>query len=112
MEKELFILWTNDNVITTKNMVCMYSVNSIKRKWWDAVTVIVWGATVKLLAEDESIQKEIKRIISEGVHVSVCRACSEELGVLNKLEDLGFELRYMGDPLTQILKNNSKLLTI
>ncbi len=112
MENDLFILWTNDNLLTTENMICMYSVNSLKRKWWDAVTVIVWGASVKLLAENESVQKRIQQIRTEGVSVSICKASSEKLGVVNKMENLGFEVKYWGEYFTQIMQSDKELLTI
>lgn len=48
----------------------------------------------------------------EGVHISGCKACADQLGVSEILEDLDVELIYQAGPLTQILKNDEKLLTI
>lgn len=90
----------------------MYSSRSIQEGWWDEVTVIVWGATVKLLASDNHIQTRIKQIIKDGVKVSVCRSCAEQLKVLEAIEKLGIEHKYWGSPLTDILNSEHKLITI
>lgn len=112
MNDHLYILWTNPNEITAEKMVFMYARNSKLRQWWDEVTVIIWGATVKLVAESKSVQDEIAILNNVGVHVSACIACAEQLGVKEKLQDLGIEVKPWGEPLTEILKQNKKLLTI
>ena len=50
--KTLYILWTNDNLDTSRFMVMMYATNSRLKGWWDGVTVIIWGATARLAAEN------------------------------------------------------------
>ncbi len=110
--KQLHILWTNDNIDTAHKMVFMYATNSMLRKWWDAIDLIVWGATAKLVAEDESIQEAIKKAQEAGVQVRACIACANQFGVTEKLESLGITVLSMGQPLTEIIQNNEKLITI
>lgn len=114
MEKpnRLFILWTNADILTSDKMVMMYATNSMLQNWWDEVTVIIWGATAKLAAENEFIQTKIKIAQHAGVQFSACKACADQLGATNTLTDLGIELRYWGEGLTDILKNEEKLITI
>jgi hypothetical protein len=114
MEKtnRLFILWTNPDVLTSEKMVMMYATNSMLEQWWDAVTVIIWGATPKLVAENDLIQTKIKIAQHVGVQFSACKACADQLGVSDKLVDLGIEVLYWGEGLTNILKNEEKLITI
>jgi hypothetical protein len=112
MKKELFILWTNDNPITSEKMVCMYAHNSVLKSWWDEVTVIIWGATAAYVANDQIIQNRLTQMMKDGVKVSACKACADQLGVGSQLEDMGIELKYWGEPLTEILQNNLKLITI
>ncbi len=113
-KNRLHILWTNDNVITAEKMVFMYGVNSKTRGWWDEVTIIVWGATVKLVSENKQIQELIEEAKLEGVHVTVCKRCADQLGVTDILEglDIDLEIIYQGEPLTKILKDDEKLITI
>jgi hypothetical protein len=111
-KKHLYVLWTNDNPITAEKMVFMYTINALKNNWWEKVTFIVWGATTKLVSENKEIQKKIKEALDAGVHVTACKACADQLGVTDDLEKLGIEVRYWGVPLTDILKNDEKLLTV
>ena len=112
MENELVILWTNADEVTFDKMVNMYARNSILKHWWEKVTIIIWGRTAKLTAESEVVQEGIKQLLHIGVKVSACKACSDQLGVSKNLEDLGIEVKYWGEGLTTILKENKKLLTI
>lgn len=59
-QDRLYILWTNDNVLTSEKMVLMYAQTSVLKYWWKEVTVIIWGATAKLAAENELIREKIK----------------------------------------------------
>lgn len=108
----LYVLWTNDNPVTAEKMVFMYTVNALIHGWWDKVTLIVWGATTQLVSENGNIQKLIKEAREKGVHVTACKACADQLGVTEMLENLNIEVKYWGLPLTEVLKNNEKLLTI
>ena len=108
----LYILWTNDDPVTAEKMVFMYGINALLKGWWDRVTLIIWGATAKLTAEDPDIQKKIEEALGAGVHVTACKACADQLGVTEKLEAMRIEVKYWGEPLTALLKNNEKLLTI
>ena len=108
----LYVLWTNNNPITAEKMVFMYTVNSLLKGWWENVTLIIWGAPAKLVSEDENIKKLIKKALKAGVHITACKACADQLGVTEALERLNIEVKYWGGPLTEILKNDEKLLTI
>ena len=109
---QLFILWTNPDVLTSDKMVMMYATNSMLEQWWDAVTVIIWGATSKLVAENDLIQTKIKIAQHAGVKFSACKACTDQLGVTDKIVNLDIEVIYWGEGLTNILKNEEKLITI
>lgn len=108
----LYILWTNDNFITSEKMVFMYGINAKRYKWWENVTIIVWGSTAKLVSENPEIQQLVQEAKLEGVHVTACKACAKQLGVTAALEKLDIEVIYWGEPLTRILKDDEKLITI
>lgn len=69
----LYVLWTNDNLITAEKMVFMYTINSLIQGWWEKVTLVIWGATVKLVSENLDIQNLIKNALNAGVHVTAAR---------------------------------------
>lgn len=110
--EELYIIWTNADPLTAHNMVMTYCTNSMLKRWWSAVTVVIWGATAKYVANDESIQGRIKIAQQAGVKFSACRACAENLGVKDALESLDIEVKFWGEPLTEILKERKNIITI
>jgi hypothetical protein len=111
-KKHLYVLWTSDNRITADKMVFMYTVNALAYGWWERVTLIIWGAAATLVGEDEQVQAMVREAIGAGVHVSACKACADQLGVAEMLENLGVEVTYWGKPLTDILQSDEKLLVI
>jgi len=111
-EKELFILWTTGDAFTAEKMVFMYAINSKLQNWWDEVTLIIWGASTKLVEQNHRMQKLIKKAMEAGVKVTACQACADELESSDKLKELGVELKYWGKPLTELLQSNKKMITI
>lgn len=109
---KLNILWTTDNKHTALNMLTLYAINSKRHNWWKNVNVIVWGASASLIANDQEIQTEVLEMISQGVTVEACKVCSDNLEATAKLLQLGIDVKYMGEPLTQYLKSDDKILTI
>lgn len=108
----LHILWTNADLSTAQQMVLMYATNSLLQSWWDEVTVIIWGAAAKLVAEDSLIQESIQVAQNLGVKFSACVACAHQLGVVEQLRKLGIEVKPWGEPLTEILQKQGNLLTV
>lgn len=111
-KSKLSILWTNADPVTSEIMVFMYAKNALLNNWWDEVTIIIWGATAKLIGENRHIQEGIKDLLENGVNISACKACTDQLGVSDILTSQGIEVKYWGEPLTEILKRGEKLLTI
>ena len=111
-KKNLYILWTNADIDTSRFMVMMYARNSKLNGWWENVTVIIWGATARLVAENQVIQEEINIAKLAGVKFTACIACARQLGVISELEAQGIEVKSWGPPLTELLKENEKLITI
>ncbi|MBN1931671.1 MAG: DsrE family protein [Desulfobacterales bacterium] len=108
----LYVLWTSDNKVTAEKMVFMYTINSLLQGWWEKVTLIIWGASAQLVSENVKIQEKIKEAMDAGVHITACKACADQLGVTEKLEKQKIEVKYLGQPLTEILKNNEHLVTV
>lgn len=49
------------------NMVCLYAHNAKLKGWMNEVTILVWGASQQLIAQDKEIQDKIKAMIKDGV---------------------------------------------
>ncbi len=109
---KLNILWTTDNKDTVRQMLVMYATNSKLNGWWENVNVIIWGASAKLVGKDIQIQAEITEMLNHGISIEACKACSDNLGVTDKLTELGVNVRYMGEALTRYITSGEKVLTI
>lgn len=109
--ERLNILWTSNDIDTFKNMISMYSLNSIKSGWWDEVNIIIWGGSTRLSGENTEVQKEIKKLMEGGVTVEACKACADKMKVSKTLKDLGVEVKYMSK-LTGLIKKKKHLITI
>ncbi len=110
---ELLVLWTGADKVVAMNMVFMYAWHSKVRDWgWDDVTLLMWGASPRLLVEDEDLKTELQKLKDAGVNIIACRKCAENLGIVEKLEALCVNVFYTGAFLTEWLKSGKKLITI
>lgn len=107
----LAVLWTSGDAEVAHKVCFMYTHYAKKQKWFDDVTLIVWGPSSKLLAGDEELQTKVKAMIADGVKVQACKACADMYGVSDTLSNIGIEVKYMGRPLTRMLKADFKVLT-
>ena len=111
---ELVVLWTSGDREVALKMAFMYTYNSKRFKWgWKNVTLVVWGPSAKLLASDTELKEHIIEMKEKGVKLLACKKCSDTYGVSNDLKRLGIEVKYMGKPLTDYLRDdNYRVLTI
>ncbi|RCW52091.1 DsrE family protein [Halanaerobium sp. ST460_2HS_T2] len=110
-KNSLVVLWTSGDPDVAKKMVFMYTINAKKRGWWQDIKFVVWGPSSKLLSEDRELQEQIKEFIEADIKVEACQACAEQYGVADGLAELGIEVKYMGEPLTDYLKSDSEVIT-
>jgi len=101
----LVVVWSSGDREVAGKMAFMYALNAKRRGWWKYVSLIVWGPSAKLLTEDSELQDRIEEMREAGVGLLACKACSDSYGVSESLEKLGVEVQYMGEPFTQILKD-------
>ena len=111
---ELVVLWTSGDREAALKMAFMYTLNSKRFNWgWKNVTLVVWGPSSKLLAADTELQEYISRMKEAGVKLLACKKCSDLYEVSEDLRMLGIEVKYMGKPLTDYLRNdNYRVITV
>jgi hypothetical protein len=107
----LVVVWSSQDPDVALNMVFMYCKNSMLKGWWGTVRMLVWGPSAKLLSEDLKLQTELVEMKKVGVETLACKACADRYGVSEKLEELGCQVIYMGEPLTRYLKEGCMVLT-
>jgi hypothetical protein len=107
----LAVLWSSGDPDVAHRVCFMYTHNAKRQKWFDEVTLIVWGPSARLLAGDKDLQSEVRAMISDGVKVQACLACADSYGVTKQLREMGIDVKYMGKPLTDLLQQGWKVLT-
>ena len=112
MKNKLTVLWTTADPVTVEKMVFMYTLNAKLQGWFEEVTLVVWGASTKLLAESPALQERIEEMRAAGIKVEACKACADQLGATPALESCRVDVKYWGEPLTEVLKSNGPLITI
>lgn len=101
---KLVILWTSGDKEVATKMVFMYTYNANKYKWWDDITLLIWGPSAKLLTEDIELQDYVKKMKSEGINLLACKGCADIYEISEKLEEIGVTVRYTGVDLTNYIK--------
>jgi len=109
--EKLVVVWTSSDKEVALEMVFMYTLNAKLRGWWDDITFVLWGPSEKLMASDLELQGRLRKMMNEGIVAEACRACSDDYGITEKLEKLGIDVRYMGVPLTEYIKEGRHVLT-
>jgi len=108
---KLVVLWVSGDRDVAEKSCLMYTHAAKKYEWFSEVTLIIWGPSAKLLAEDEAIKEKVLKMQEDGVKLEACVACSNMLGVTDELKGLGIDVKGMGVPLTDYLKSGYHVLT-
>jgi len=107
----LGVLWVSGDPEVAHRSCLMYTHAAQKQKWFDEVVLVVWGPSARLLAADKDVQAKVKSMMQDGVKVQACVACADSYGVAGRLKELGLEVKGMGTPLSDMLKQGWKVLT-
>lgn len=110
-EEKLVVLWTSRDKEVALNMVFIYTLNAKLRNWWKEIHLIVWGLSSQLVSEDRRLQEEVEKIKGAGVVLEACKACADRYGVSEKFIELGIDVEYMGEPLTEYIKEGRSVIT-
>ncbi len=109
---QLVIVWLSVDKQAAIDMALLYARDSLLNNWWDQVELILWGPSVESAAQSEAVQQELALLQNLGVKIGVCLACAVRYGVSQKLSDLGFEVRGMGEHLTELLKGSNPVFVV
>ncbi len=112
MQKEAKILWTSNNKETSIHMVLLYAHNAKLKNWMDDVTILVWGASQKLIAQDKEIQEKIKQMVEDGVKVIACLKCAENMQISESLNSCNIDVFYTGELLSQWIQSGDTIITV
>jgi len=108
---KLGVVWTSGDSEVAHKVCFMYAHNAKKAKWFDEVTLVIWGPSSRILAGDKELQKAVKQMMKDGVKVQACVVCADMYGVAGRLREMGIEVKGMGRPLSDMLKGDYKVIT-
>ena len=110
-DDKLVVVWTSDDPYVAERVALMYTHAAKTAGWFSEVTLIIWGPSAKLSAENIKVQEKLEAMQNDGVVIEACIVCANEYGVTDALKNLGFVVKGMGNPLTGYLKSGAKVLT-
>ena len=100
------IVWTSGDPDVAHRMVLMYAGAAKRNEWFSEVRLVIWGPSQRLVVGDKDIRASIQRLQESGVVVEACLACADMYGIADDLREAGLEVRYMGQPLTRMLRSD------
>ncbi len=109
--KKLNVLWTTAEKDVAMRMIFIYLMDAKSMGWYDEITLIIWGPSARLVAEDKQVQQELDFLMQSGVEVIACQGCTEAYKVTEDLRALGIDVKFMGEPLTRVLHSDDRLVT-
>jgi hypothetical protein len=112
MPRKAKILWTTDNKETAMNMVCLYAHNALLKGWMDDVEVLVWGASQRLIAEDEEVRVKVEMMARDGVKIVACLKCADTMNVTSSLESCGVSVYYTGELLSDWINSGETIVSV
>jgi hypothetical protein len=101
---KLMVVWTSADPDVAEKVCLMYTHAAKKYGWFAEVHLVVWGPSQRLLVGDPAIQAKVKAMEDDGIVVEACVACAKMLGLVDQIRELGYEVKGMGVPLTEALK--------
>jgi len=109
--KKLVVIWSSSDPEVAERVCFNYTQNAKKQGWFDEVVLIVWGPSVRLLAENDDLKADITKIMEMGILVEASLSCAQLYGIAPDLEDLDIDIKPMGVPLTGYIKEGWHILT-
>jgi len=112
MSNKLLIVWSSGEKEVATKLILLYGSVMLERKYWDEATIMLWGPSAKLLAQDKELQERVKVVQKSGVVFNACVVCADEYGVSDILKSMDIELIHTGEMLTESLQSEStKVIT-
>ncbi|MGA1862842.1 hypothetical protein OWM07_08155 [Deferribacter thermophilus] len=85
----------------------IYGTNAKKYGWVDDVKFVVFGEAEKLMLEDDELFSKIQ----DSVETVYCKFVAEEMNITKDLESKGAKVIYVGEYISNLLKEGYQVLT-
>ena len=81
----------------------LYAKNAQKNRWLEDVKVVFFGPFESLVCDDEEVAQEASQLLDYQTPVA-CKFLSDHAGKSDKLQDLGFDVEYVGSLVSNHIK--------
>ena len=81
----------------------LYAKNAQKNNWVDDVRVIFFGPFENLVCEDQDVIQAASELLDYQTPIA-CKTLSDRSGASTKLEELGFNVEYVGALISDSIK--------
>ncbi len=108
---KLVVVWSSGDPYVAEKVAFMYTHAARRNGWYRDVTLVIWGPSAKLAAENIKIQAKLKAMQKDGVVLEACSSCANSYNVADDLRALGIDVKGMGVPLTNYLKSDARVIT-
>ena len=98
---KLMVVWTSADPDVADKVCLMYAHAAKKYGWFAEVHLVVWGPSQRLLIGDPTIQTKVRAMQEDGIVVEACIACATKLGLVDRIRELGYEVKGMATSLEQ-----------
>ncbi len=111
MKDELVIFWASKDKKLGKKTVIKYIKESIEHKWWGGISLIMWGPSIELLLEEETIRAELLALNNKYMSIEISKEYTDEAGLTDEIKGLGLTVRPCGEAVTLCLRTGIRMIT-
>lgn len=105
------ILWTTEEKEVAMKVVLPYVFHGMATGWWEEISLIIWGPSVRLVATDPEVAAMVRDILDSPIRVVACKLCTDKYEVTDFYHKMGIETEYVGAGLSSAIKSDEKVLT-
>jgi hypothetical protein len=108
-DKAVIVLTSRDPIVL--EMGLLYARNARKNRWMTDVKLFLFGSSEIAAATEPAVREMIEAAVADGLTPRACRFCSDKYGVSEQLEALGCSVEYVGQPLSEAIRDGYVPLT-
>jgi len=105
-DRLLVIIATSDPA--KAQTAAMYATNALKYKWMQDVRLILFGPAENLILEDEDFQDQVIQYRAQEQQPVACKFLSDRDGTSKRLDALGIQVEYVGEMISDLIKDGYK----
>lgn len=107
MSNSKVLIWLASGDIEKLKPGILYGINALKYDWLDDVKFVVFGDSERIIPEDTELFEKLE----ETGNTSYCRYIADDMGITAELEKKGAKTVYVGDYISDLIKDGYQVIT-